>query len=84
MPVAIKKEIPSYKSVLSAAKKLTAEEKQLLWQQLFATDALNEMKAFEQQLKQTKPLIKKSDTEIVNLTSTIRTNRYAKAKKMLH
>jgi hypothetical protein len=84
MPVPIKKEIQSFKSVLSAAKKLTAEEKQLLWQQLFATDALNEMKAFEQQLKQTKPLIKQSDADIVTLTSTIRTNRYAKAKKMLY
>jgi hypothetical protein len=84
MPVAIKKETQSFKTLLSAAKKLTAEEKQLLRLQLFAADALSDMKAFELQLKQKKPLIKKSDTAIVTLTNTIRNNRYAQAKKMLY
>jgi hypothetical protein len=84
MPVAIKKETQSFKTLLSAAKKLTAEEKQLLRLQLFAADTLSDMKVFELQLKQKKPLIKKSDTAIVTLTNTIRNNRYAQAKKMLY
>lgn len=55
MPAAIKTEASSFKTVLSAVKKLSAEEKQLLRLELFAADALSEMRAFELQLK------KKSD-----------------------
>jgi ATP-dependent protease HslVU (ClpYQ) peptidase subunit len=84
MTLAMKKETTSFKTLLSAAKKLTAEEKQLLRLQLFAADALSDMKAFEQQLKQKKTLIKKSDTAIVKLTKTIRDSKYAKAQKMLY
>jgi hypothetical protein len=84
MPVAVKKEIFSFKTVLSAVKKLSAEEKQLLRLQLFATDALSEMKAFEIQLKKKKSLVKKTDSEIVSLTTSIRKKKYANTKKMLH
>ena len=46
----------SFKSILSAVKKLSAEEKQVLRLQLFAADALSEMRAFESRLKQKKSL----------------------------
>lgn len=74
----------TFKNVLSAVKKLTVEEKQLLKLQLFASDALSEMKAFELQLKKKKPLLKKTDEEIVAVTTSIRRKKYANAKKMLH
>jgi len=74
----------SFKNVLSAVKKLSAEEKQLLRLQLFSADALSEMKAFEARLKKKKKPVKKTDDEIVSLTTTIRRKRYANAKKMLH
>jgi len=74
----------SFKNILSAAKKLSAEEKQLLRLQLFAADALSEMKAFELQLKKKKKPLKKSDEGIVNLTTSIRRKKYANAQKMLH
>lgn len=74
----------SFKNILSAAKKLTPEEKQLLRLQLFAKDSLSEMKAFELKLKKKKKRVKKSDEEIVNLTTSIRRKNYANAKKMLH
>lgn len=74
----------SFKSVLSAAKKLTPEEKQLLRLQLFAADSLSEMKSFEEKLRKKKKRVKKSDEEIVNLTTSIRRKNYANAKKMLH
>lgn len=79
-----KSQTPSFKNILSAAKKLSAEEKQLLRLQLFATDAVGEMKAFESQLKKKKKTVKKADEEIVNLTTSIRRKKYANAKKMLH
>jgi hypothetical protein len=84
MSIALNTNSPSLKTVLSAARKLTAEEKQLLRLQLFSSDALNELKEFESRLKKKKAAIKKSDDEIVALTSSIRQKRYAHSKKMLH
>jgi hypothetical protein len=75
---------PAFKNILSAAKKLSAEEKQLLRLQLFAADALSEMKAFELRLKKKKKPLKKSDEEIVSITTSIRRKKHANAKKMLH
>jgi hypothetical protein len=80
----IKKRAFSFKIFLSAVKKLSKEEKQLLRLQLFAVDALREMKEFESQLKKKKPLVKKTDAEVVSLTNSIRRKKYAYAKKMLH
>ncbi len=74
----------SFKTALSAVRKLSTEEKQILKLQLFSTDALSELKAFEAQLKKKKPLIKKTDEEIVTLTTSIRRKRYASTKKLLH
>lgn len=71
MPFVAKK-IASLKTVLSAAKKLTVAERQLLKLQLFGNDALDEMKTFEQQLKQRKQTPKKTDAEVVKLTTEIR------------
>jgi hypothetical protein len=84
MSLSTKIKTTSYKNVLSAVKKLSVEEKQLLKLQLLAPDALNEMKAFEKQLKKKKSLLKKTDEEIVGLTTSIRRKKYANAKKMLH
>jgi hypothetical protein len=63
MPVTSKIKSPasSFKILLSAVKKLSIEEKQLLRLQLFSSDALSEMKAFEAQLKKKKSLVKKTD-----------------------
>lgn len=74
----------SFKTLLSAAKKLSTEEKQLLRLQLFAADALHEMKAFEMQLKKKRKLVTKADDEIVSITTSIRKKKYADAKKMLY
>jgi len=74
----------SYKNILTAVKKLSPEEKQLLRLQLFAKDALGEMKSFELELKKKKSLAKKTDAEIVALTTSIRRKNYADTKKMLH
>lgn len=86
MPATTKIKTPSssFKTVLSAVKKLSIEEKQILRLQLFSADALSEMKAFEIQLKKKKSLVKKTNEEIVNLTTSIRRKKYANAKKMLH
>ncbi len=70
--------------MLSAVKKLSAEEKQLLRLQLFSADALSEMKSFELQLKKSKKPVKKTEGEIVSITTSIRSKKYANAKKMLH
>lgn len=75
---------PALNELLSAIKKLSVEEKQLLRLQLFANDALAEMKAFELKLKKKKTPRKKSDEDIVKLTTSIRRRRYANPKKMLH
>jgi hypothetical protein len=84
MSIALKANTPSLKNVLSAARKLTAEEKQLLRLQLFSSDALSELKEFELRLKKKRTAIKKTDDDIVTLTSSIRQKRYANSKKMLH
>ncbi len=86
MPVAlkIKKRSSAFRNVLSSAKKLSAEEKQLLRLQLFVSDVLKEMKAFESGLKKKKPAVKKTDDEIVSLITSIRRKRHARASKMLH
>ena len=80
----ITKEKSSFKNVLTAVKKLSAEERQLLRLKLFSNDVLDEMKAFESNLKKQEKKIKKSDNEIVLLTTSIRKRKYANAKKMLH
>lgn len=85
MSVATKiKPSSSFKTVLSAAKKLSIEEKQILKLQLFSADAISELKAFEAQLKKKKTLTKKTNEEIVALTTSIRRKRYDNVKKMLH
>jgi hypothetical protein len=70
----------SFKSVLSAVKKLSTEEKQLLHLQLFSTDALHKMKQFESALKKNKKAVKKSDEDIVTLTTSYRKKQYANTK----
>ena len=82
--IKIQPETASFKTVLSAVKKLSAAEKQLLRLQIFATDALAEMKSFELQLKKNKKPVKKTDDEIVSITTSIRRKRNASSKKMLH
>jgi hypothetical protein len=74
----------SFKNVLSAVKKLSAEERQLLHMKLFAADAISEMKVFEAQLKKKKKPVKMTDDEIVSLTTSIRRKKHPNAKKMLH
>lgn len=69
-----KKEL-SFKGVLAAAKKLSAAEKQLLKIKLFGNDALLELKAFEKEMRKKKPVIKRSDDEIVAAIRKIRAER---------
>jgi len=84
-PTKRKTQKDSLKSVLSAIKKLSLEEKQLLRLKLFAPDALSEMKAFEALLKKKKkPSVRRTDDEIISLTTSIRQKKYANGKKMLH
>ncbi len=73
----IKTQASFLKTILSAIKKPSIEKKQLLRLQLFTTDALAEMKAFESQLKKMKPSVKKKDDEIVSITNSIRRKKYA-------
>jgi len=80
----IKTQASPLKTLLSAIKKLSVEEKQFLRLQLLTPDALSDMKAFEAQLKKKKSLAKKTDEEIVSLTTSIRRRKYINAKKMLH
>jgi hypothetical protein len=61
-----KKKSTSLNSILAAAKKLSDEEKQQLKVNLFGKDIINELKAFEAAMKKRKPVIKKSDAEIVS------------------
>jgi hypothetical protein len=82
--IKIQPQTTSFKTVLSAVKKLSAAEKQLLKLQLFATDALAEMKSFELQLKKSRKPVKKTDEEIVSITTSIRRKRNASSQKMLH
>ena len=58
--------------ILSAAKKLSMEEKQLLRIKLFAKEGIKEMKEFEAALKKNRKPIKKKDTEIVSIVKAIR------------
>ena len=58
--------------ILSAAKKLSMEEKQLLRIKLFAKEGIIEMKEFEAALKKNRKPIKKKDTEIVRIVKAIR------------
>ena len=69
---------PSFKAILSAVKKLSSEEKQLLHLKLFGDNAILQLKQFEIELRKNKPVIKKSDSEIVSLTASIRKRQYAK------
>ncbi len=79
MPVAAtNKKNVSLNSVLAAAKKLNAEEIQLLKVKLFGDDIINELKAFESAMKKRKPVIKKSDDEIVSAVKKIRAKNAAK------
>jgi hypothetical protein len=82
--IKIQQETASFKTVLSAVKKLSAAEKQLLRLQVFANDALSEMKSFELQLKKNKKPVKKTDEEVVSITTSIRRKRNASSKKMLY
>jgi hypothetical protein len=74
----------SFKALLSAVKKLSVEEKQLLRLELFSSDLVAEMKAFESQLKKRKLLIKRSDEEIVSITKSIRSTKNDSSPKNLH
>ena len=79
MPVAAtNKKNVSLNSVLAAAKKLNAEEIQLLKVKLFGDEIINELKAFESALKKRKSVIKKSDDEIVSAVKKIRAKNAAK------
>lgn len=49
----------SFNGVLSAAKKLSVEEKQLLKMKLFVAEGIKEMKAFEARLKKRRAVAKK-------------------------
>jgi len=77
----MKTQSPSFKTVLSAVKKLSMEEKQMLRLQLFSTDAMKQMKDFEIELKKKKKFIVKTDDEIVSITTAIRRKKYATTLK---
>ena len=66
-----------FKTILSTIKKLSAEEKQLLRLKVFGDDALEAMKEFDQQLKKQKPLVRKTDAQVVSLTNAIRKKKHA-------
>ncbi len=68
----------TFKTIISAIQKLSIEERQLLWLQLFSADTIKETKAFERKLKKKKSLVRKTDEAIVNLTTSIRRKRYIK------
>jgi hypothetical protein len=63
---------------LAAAKKLSEEEKQQLKVNLFGGDIIKELKTFEAAMKKRKPVIKKSDEEIVNAVKKMRLKNAAK------
>jgi hypothetical protein len=73
-----KKKTVSLSGVLAAARKLNAEEKQMLKVKLFGNDIINELKAFESAMKKRKTLVKKSDDEIVAAVKKIRAKNAAK------
>ena len=79
MPVITeKKKAVSLNGILAAAKKMNAEEMQLLKVKLFGNDIINELKVFEREMKKRKAVIKKSDDEIVTAVKKIRTKNAAK------
>ena len=80
----IKQQTSNFKMALSVVKKLTAEEKYLLRWELFGNDAINQLKAFESEMRKKKKPIKRTDDEIVALTKLIRQKQNAKRKKMLY
>lgn len=73
-----KKKTVSLNGVLAAARKLNAEEKQMLKVKLFGNDIISELKAFETAMKKRKPQVKKSDDEIVAAVKKIRARNAAK------
>jgi hypothetical protein len=79
MPVSTeKKKTVSLNGVLAAAKKLNAEEIQLLKVKLFGNDIINELKMFETAMKKRKTAVKKPDAEIVRAVKKIRAKNAAK------
>ena len=70
-----KKKNISLSSVIAAAKRLSAEDKQLLKMKLFGDDALLQLKLFEKEMRKKKKSVKKSDDEIVNIVKKIRLKR---------
>jgi hypothetical protein len=79
MPVSTeKKKTVSLNGVLAAAKKLNADEIQLLKVKLFGNDIINELKAFEAAMKKKKTAVKKPDAEIVRAVKKIRAKNAAK------
>lgn len=70
-----KKKNVSLNSVIAAAKKLSAEDKQLLRMKLFGDDALLQLKLFEKEMRKKRKSVKKSDDEIVNIVKKIRSKR---------
>lgn len=80
----IKQQTSNFKMALSVVKKLTAEEKYLLRWELFGNDAINQLKAFESEMRKKKKPVKKTDDEIVAITKLIRQKQNAKRKKMLY
>jgi hypothetical protein len=79
MPVlSEKKKTVSFNSVLADAKKLNAEDQQLLKIKLFGNDIIKELKAFESEMRKRKAMRKKSDTEIVIAVNKIRAKHAAK------
>ena len=80
----LKSQTSNFKMALSVVKKLTAEERYLLRLQLIGNDVINEMKAFESEMRKKKKPVKKTDDEIVAITKLIRKKQNAKRKKMLY
>lgn len=70
-----KKKNVSLNSVIAAAKRLSAEDKQLLRMKLFGDDALLQLKLFEKEMRKKRKSVKKSDDEIVNIVKKIRSKR---------
>jgi len=64
--------------VLASAKKLTAEEKHVLKIKLFGADLLKQARAFDTAMKKKRPLVKKTDEEIVKAVRKIRAENAAK------
>ena len=70
-----KKGAVTLKSIIAAAQKLSAEEKQVLKMKLFGDDAFLELKAFEKTMRKKRKPVKKSDDEIVSIIKKNRAER---------